>query len=65
MSEDEAAFLLAVGKQRTLAAGEQLFASGSPGDQLFIVLDGTIHILMPSQDGDVFVERFQRGEHVR
>jgi len=62
LSEDEAAFLLAVGQRRAVAAGEQLFASGSPGDQLFIVLDGTIHILMPSQDGDVFVERFQRGD---
>ena len=62
LSEDEAVFLLAVGKRRTVAAGEQLFASGSPGDQLFIVLDGTIQILMPSQDGDVFVERFQRGD---
>ena len=61
LSEDEAEFLLAVGKRRTVAAGEQLFASGSPGDQLFIVLDGTIQILMPSQDGDVLVERFQRG----
>jgi CRP-like cAMP-binding protein len=62
LSEDEAAFLLAVGKRRTIASGELLFASGSPGDQLFIVLDGTIQILMPSQDGDVFVERFQRGD---
>jgi CRP-like cAMP-binding protein len=62
MSVDEATYLHSVGKQRTIAAGEQLFASGSPGDALFIVLDGTIHILMPSQDGDVFVERFQRGE---
>ena len=62
LSEDEAVFLLAVGKRRTLAAGEQLFESGSPGDQLFIVLDGTIQILMPSQDGDVVVERFQRGD---
>jgi CRP-like cAMP-binding protein len=62
LSRDEAAFLLAVGRRRALAAGERLFASGSPGDELFIVLDGTIHILMPSQDGDVFVERFQRGD---
>jgi CRP-like cAMP-binding protein len=62
LSEDEAVFLLAVGKRRTFAAGEQLFASGSPGDQLFIVVDGTIQVLMPSQDGDVVVERFQRGD---
>ena len=62
LSEDEAAFLLTVGKRQAVAAGEQLLASGSPGDQLFIVLDGTIQILMPSQDGDVSVERFQRGD---
>lgn len=62
ISVDEATYLRSVGKEHTLAAGEQLFASGSPGDALFIVLDGTIHILMPSQDGDVFVERFQRGD---
>ena len=62
LSEDEAAFLLEVGKRRIVAAGEQLFASGSPGDQLFIVLAGTIQILLPSQDGDVVVERFQRGD---
>ena len=62
LSVDEAMYLRSVGKQRALAAGEQLFASGSPGDALFIVLDGTIHVLMPSQDGDVFVERFQQGE---
>ncbi len=62
LSEDEAAFLLAVGTRRTIAAGEQLFASGSTDDQLFIVLHGTIQIFMPSQDGDVFVDRFQRGD---
>ena len=62
LRDDEAAFLLAAGKRRAVAAGEQLLASGSPGDQLFIVLDGTIQILMPSQDGEVFVERFQRGD---
>jgi CRP-like cAMP-binding protein len=62
LSEDEAAFLLAVGKRRAVPAGEQLFASGSPGDQLFIVLDGAIQILLPSQDGDVLLERFQRGD---
>jgi CRP-like cAMP-binding protein len=62
LSDDEAAFLLAVGKRRTVAAGEQLLASGSPGDELFVVLDGTIQVLLPSQDGEVFVERFQRGD---
>ncbi|HEU5100520.1 MAG TPA: cyclic nucleotide-binding domain-containing protein [Roseiflexaceae bacterium] len=62
LSEDEAAFLLLAGQRRAVAAGEQLFASGSPGDELFIVLDGTIQILMPSQDGDVFVEQFRRGD---
>ncbi len=62
LSEDEDAFLLAVGKRRAVAAGEQLLANGSPGDELFIVLDGTIQVLMPSQDGDVFVERFERGD---
>jgi CRP-like cAMP-binding protein len=62
LSAGEATYLLAVGKRRSFSAGEQLFATGSPGDELFIVLEGTIHILMPSQDGDVFVERFQRGD---
>jgi CRP-like cAMP-binding protein len=62
LSEDEAAHLRAVGKRRAVAAGEQLFASGSPGEQLFVVLDGAIQVLLPSQDGEVFVERFQRGD---
>jgi CRP-like cAMP-binding protein len=62
LSEDEAAFLLAVGQRRAVASGEYLFESGSQGDQLFIVLDGIIQILMPSQDGDVFVEQFRRGD---
>lgn len=62
VTADEAAFLLAVGKRRTFATKEQLFAAGSPGSELFIVLDGAIHILMPSQDGDVLVERFGRGD---
>ncbi len=62
LSEDEAAFLLAVGTRRAVVAGEELLASGSPGDELFIVLDGEIQILMPSEDGEVFVERFQRGD---
>jgi CRP-like cAMP-binding protein len=62
LSEDEAAFLLALGKRRTVTAGEQLLASGSPGDELFVVLDGTIQVLLPSQDGEVVVERFQRGD---
>ncbi len=59
---EEAAYLLSVGTKRTLAAHEQLFAVGSPGSELFIVLDGSIHILLPSQDGDVLVERFRRGD---
>jgi CRP-like cAMP-binding protein len=62
LSEDEAAFLLAVGQRRAVAPGEYLFASGSPGGELFIVLDGIIQILMPSQDGDLFVEQFRRGD---
>ena len=62
LSEDEAAFLLAVGTRRAVVAGEELLLSGSPGDELFIVLDGEIQILMPSEDGEVFVERFQRGD---
>jgi len=62
VTADEVAFLLAVGQLRTLTAKEVLFAAGSPGSELFIVLDGTIHILLPSQDGDVLVERFQRGD---
>jgi CRP-like cAMP-binding protein len=58
----EIAFLLAVGRRRGLRPQEQLFAVGSPGHELFLVLAGSIHILMPSQDGDVLVERFARGE---
>ena len=48
--------------RRSLRAQEQLFTVGSPGHELFLVLSGSIHILMPSQDGDVLVERFSRGE---
>jgi CRP-like cAMP-binding protein len=62
ITSDEAAFLLAVGKRRALEAQERLFAAGSPGSELFVVLEGSIHILMPSQDGDVLVERFRRGD---
>jgi hypothetical protein len=36
MSVDEATYLRSVGNQRTVAAGQQVLASGSPGDALII-----------------------------
>jgi CRP-like cAMP-binding protein len=62
VTADEAAYLLAVGQRRILPANQQLFVAGSPGDELFIVLDGSVHVLIPSQDGDVLIERFHQGD---
>jgi len=36
---------------RSLAAGETIFAIGSPGDQMMALLEGTIRINVPSPDG--------------
>ena len=62
VTADEAAYLLAVGRRRTVPARQALFEVGSPGSELFVVLEGDVHVLMPSQDGDVLVERFRRGD---
>lgn len=41
----------------TLAAGEMLFRAGDPGDAMYVLLEGSLNVLV----GDKVVEHSQRG----
>jgi CRP-like cAMP-binding protein len=41
----------------TLAAGETLFRAGDPADAMYVLLEGSLHVLV----GDKVVEHSQRG----
>jgi lysophospholipid hydrolase len=42
--------LIAVGEERSVAAGEELFAEGDPADSLWIVLEGSLEALTAARD---------------
>jgi CRP/FNR family transcriptional regulator, cyclic AMP receptor protein len=51
MSESERSAISARARIRTFEAGNNIFAIGSPGDQMMAVLSGTVRISLPSNDG--------------
>jgi flavin reductase (DIM6/NTAB) family NADH-FMN oxidoreductase RutF len=50
--------LLAAGEERAYAASDQVLRTGEPGDELLLVLEGTVHV---ERDG-VTLRRFGAGE---
>jgi CRP-like cAMP-binding protein len=42
--------------------GERLFERGDEGDSAFVVIDGSVDVLVPVEDGEAAVARLGRGE---
>src|SRR5437868_2285956 len=51
LTSEERAAIVSRARIRTLAAGEMVFAIGSPGQEMMAVISGTIRITVPSPDG--------------
>src|SRR3989442_1733682 len=39
-------------KQQTFASGETIFRKGDPGDSLYVILNGQVKIVLPSEGED-------------
>jgi CRP-like cAMP-binding protein len=48
--------------ERSFAAGEVVFREGDPGDRLFLVLTGRMHIYVERQGATITYTRVQAGE---
>jgi CRP-like cAMP-binding protein len=46
----------------TYPAGTTLFAAGDPGDEMFVVVGGSVKVLVASEDGDITLATFSRGD---
>ncbi len=65
MSSEEADFIAHQLQRRVLERGEYLFRYGDPGDALYIVVGGSLDVLIPSASGDeVVVAHVRRGEPI-
>jgi CRP/FNR family cyclic AMP-dependent transcriptional regulator len=51
LSDSERSAISGRARIRTFNAGENIFAIGSPGDQMMAVLSGNVRISLPSNDG--------------
>ena len=51
LTADERAAIASRARIRTLSSGDQVFAIGSPGQEMMAVISGTIRITVPSPDG--------------
>ena len=51
-----------MGESRTYRAGERLFEKGDEGDSAYIVLDGEVDVLMPTNGSEQGVAVLGRGE---
>jgi HD-GYP domain-containing protein (c-di-GMP phosphodiesterase class II) len=48
--------------RRSFARGETVFREGDPGDSLFVVRSGLLHVVRPSVDPDVVLDRLLAGQ---
>jgi CRP-like cAMP-binding protein len=46
----------------TYPAGTTLFVAGDPGDEMFVVVKGSVKVLVASEDGDITLATFSRGD---
>ena len=51
-----------MGESRTYRAGERLFEKGDEGDSAYIVLEGDVDVLVPTDDSEHSVAVLGRGE---
>lgn len=51
-----------MGSALTYRAGERLFEKGDEGDSAYVILDGEVDVLMPSDGGEQVVATLGKGE---
>jgi CRP-like cAMP-binding protein len=49
-------------RMETYPAGSTLFVAGDPGDEMFVVVGGSVKVLVASDDGDITLATFSRGD---
>jgi CRP-like cAMP-binding protein len=64
LAEEGLRALAAACKHRTLAAGEVLLRQGEPGEEMYLVLDGTLRVTRRDGADEIVLGEVRRGEHV-
>ena len=64
LTEADAAEIASLGTVKTLAHGEPLFAIGSSADAMYVVLDGSLQVLLGSSDDETPVATLSPGQLV-
>jgi CRP-like cAMP-binding protein len=54
--------LAACCRMQTYPEGATLFVAGDPGDEMFVVVSGSVKVLVPSEDGDITLATFSHGD---
>jgi CRP-like cAMP-binding protein len=54
--------LAACCRMETYPEGATLFVAGDPGDEMFVVVSGSVKVLVPSEDGDITLATFSHGD---
>ena len=49
-------------RMETYPEGATLFVAGDPGDEMFVVVSGSVKVLVPSEDGDITLATFSHGD---
>ena len=63
LDDTERRTLAALFQERSCAAGETIFHRGEPGDELFLVKEGRVHVFITSDIGDkIILANAERGE---
>jgi CRP-like cAMP-binding protein len=54
--------LAACCRMETYPEGATLFVAGDPGDEMFVVVSGSVKVLVASEDGDITLATFSHGD---
>ena len=54
--------LAACCRMETYPEGATMFVAGDPGDEMFVVVSGSVKVLVPSEDGDITLATFSHGD---
>lgn len=64
LSEADATEIASLGSTKTLTHGEPLFAAGSAADALYVVIDGSLQVLLGSSEDETPVATLSPGQLV-
>ena len=63
LDDAERLTLAALFEERVFGVGETIFHGGEPGDDLFLVTEGRVHVFITSDTGDtIILARAERGD---